>query len=45
MPDALPGLDDFAQVHKPKRTLIVGGNGVPLDDFLSKPIEHWLAVS
>jgi predicted AAA+ superfamily ATPase len=41
-PDALRGLKEFAQVHKPKRTLIVGGDGAPLDEFLSEPITHWL---
>lgn len=41
-PVAFPGLDDFAAAFKPKRTLIVGGDGIALQDFLSRPVEHWL---
>jgi uncharacterized protein len=43
-PDALPGLAAFAQAFNPKRTLLVGGDGIPLEDFLLKPVEHWLHV-
>jgi predicted AAA+ superfamily ATPase len=41
-PDALPGLAAFSGEFKPRRTLLVGGDGVPLDEFLSRPVEHWL---
>ena len=41
-PDAFPGLADFAAVFKPKRTLIVGGDGIALAEFLTRPVEHWL---
>jgi hypothetical protein len=40
--DTLPGMAAFARQCKPKRQLLVGGQGVPLDEFLSKPVEHWL---
>jgi uncharacterized protein len=40
--DALPGLGAFAEAFKPKRMLLVGDDGVPLDEFLTKPVEHWL---
>ena len=43
-PDAFPGLNAFAQAFKPKRSLIVGGDGIPLDEFLTRPVEHWLHV-
>jgi len=41
-PEALPGLTDFAATFKPRRTLLVGGDGIGLEDFLTKPVEHWL---
>ena len=41
-PVAFPGLADFAVAFRPKRTLIVGGDGIALEEFLSKPVEHWL---
>jgi hypothetical protein len=42
VPDTLPGLAAFTEAFKPTRTLIVGGDGVPLDEFLATPVEHWL---
>lgn len=41
-PDSFPGLADFAEAFKPKRTLIVGGDGIALEEFLAKPVEYWL---
>jgi hypothetical protein len=41
-PHALPGLSAFADAFTPQRTLLVGGNGIPLDEFLRRPVEHWL---
>lgn len=41
-PSALPGLGAFAEAFKPKRTLLVGGDGISLEAFLTKPVEHWL---
>lgn len=32
-PDAFPGLAEFAAAFKPRRTVIVGGDGIPLEDF------------
>lgn len=42
VPETLPGLAAFAQAFRPTRTLIVGGDGIPLDEFLATPVEHWL---
>jgi len=42
--DALPGLMAFAEAYKPKRKLLVGGDGIPLAEFLSRPVEHWAAT-
>ncbi len=41
--DALPGLLAFADAYKPKRKLLVGGDGIPLTEFLSRPVEYWAA--
>jgi uncharacterized protein len=41
-PDAFSGLEAFSEAFKPKRSLLVGGEGISLDEFLSKPVEHWL---
>jgi hypothetical protein len=38
----LPGMEAFAKHFKPKRKLLVGGQGIALDEFLSKPAGHWL---
>ena len=36
------GLDAFAAAYHPKRKLLVGGDGIPLEEFLGKPVEHWV---
>ena len=36
------GLDAFARAHNVHRRLIVGGQGIPLDEFLSTPATEWL---
>ncbi len=41
-PEALPGLAAFAEAFKPQRTLLVGADGIAIEDFLSRPVEHWL---
>jgi len=41
-PASFPGLGAFAEAFKPKRTLLVGGDGISLENFLTKPVEHWL---
>ena len=38
----LPGLNAFVRLFKPKRQLLVGGQGIALEEFLSKPAAHWL---
>lgn len=39
---ALPGMEAFAKQFKPKRQLLVGGQGIALEEFLAQPAEHWL---
>jgi hypothetical protein len=41
-PLAHPGLAAFSAAFKPKRTLLVGGDGIPLEEFLSRPATDWL---
>jgi hypothetical protein len=40
--DTLPGLDAFAAAFRPHRTLLVGGDGIAIEEFLSKPVTHWV---
>jgi len=39
---SLPGMEAFARIFKPKRQLLVGGQGIALEEFLSKPATHWM---
>ncbi len=41
-PQAHPGTAAFAQAFRPQRTLLVGGDGIGLDDFLMQPVAHWV---
>jgi hypothetical protein len=43
-PQAHPGTAAFVQAFRPKRTLLVGGDGITLDDFLMQPVTHWVAA-
>ena len=40
--EALPGMEAFAKHFKPKRKLLVGGQGIELPEFLTKPTAYWL---
>jgi uncharacterized protein len=40
-PDALPGMEAFVEAFRPQRTLLVGGDGIAVEEFLSRPVEHW----
>ena len=39
---ALPGMTAFAQAFRPTRKLLVGGDGLAVETFLSMPIKDWL---
>jgi predicted AAA+ superfamily ATPase len=39
---SLSGMDDFAKKFKPKKMLLVGGDGIPVEDLLGKPIASWI---
>lgn len=36
------GMDGFADSFKGVRRLLVGGDGITLEEFLAKPVEHWV---
>ncbi|MGH9363203.1 MAG: ATP-binding protein [Thermoanaerobaculia bacterium] len=41
--DVPAGMGAFAEAFQPSRTLLVGGDGIALEDFLSRPVERWVA--
>jgi len=40
--DTLPGMAAFDEAFRPMRKLLVGGDGIPVDEFLSQPVAHWM---
>ena len=40
--DTLPGMEAFAAAFKPQRKLLVGGDGIPVEEFLNRPVAHWV---
>jgi predicted AAA+ superfamily ATPase len=40
--DMLPGLEAFRMAFEPSRTLLVGADGVSVEEFLRRPVGHWL---
>jgi uncharacterized protein len=36
------GMAAFVAAFHPHRTLLVGGDGIPVEDFLTQPVEHWV---
>jgi uncharacterized protein len=40
-PDARPGLEAFSAAFRPGRSLLVGGDGIALEEFLSQPVSGW----
>ncbi|MBK6351133.1 MAG: ATP-binding protein [Proteobacteria bacterium] len=41
-PQAHSGTAAFAAAFKVRRTLLVGGDGVPVEDFLGRPVGEWI---
>jgi hypothetical protein len=39
----LRGMAAFTEAFKPERTLLVGGDGIGIEQFLSRPVEQWIA--
>ena len=40
--ESLPGLAEFARRYRPRRTLLVGGQGMSLSEFLHEPADRWV---
>ena len=40
--ESLADMEAFGKQFKPKRKLLVGGQGIPLEEFLSQPADYWL---
>jgi predicted AAA+ superfamily ATPase len=41
----LPGMADFAEAFPVRRQLLVGAQGIPLEEFLREPAIHWLGTA
>jgi len=41
-PLAHSGLAAFREAFHPTRTLLVGGDGIPIEEFLTRPVTDWL---
>lgn len=39
----LPGIAAFERAWGPVRTLLVGGQGIPIEEFLRAPLDKWMA--
>lgn len=42
--DTLAGMDAFSAAFHPDRTLLVGGGGIPIEEFLLRPAGEWIAT-
>ena len=40
--DVQRGISAFDEKFHPRRVLLVGADGIPIEEFLSQPAEHWL---
>lgn len=41
-PQAHPGIAAFTAAFKPKRSLLVGADGIAVEEFLARPVKDWL---
>lgn len=41
-PQTHSGTTTFAAAFKPQRSLLVGGDGITLEEFLNRPVSHWI---
>lgn len=38
-----PGIDAFSKIFRPKRQLMIGQEGISLEEFLTIPVDRWLS--
>jgi len=43
--ERLSGMEAFSRAFRVRRQLLVGGQGIPIEEFLSTPVEHWVSGS
>ena len=44
-PRSMPaGMAAFAEAYHPRQLLLVGGDGISVEDFLSQPVTHWIGA-
>ncbi len=41
-PEELPGMTAFHAAFAPQRQLLVGGDGIAVEEFLARPVAHWV---
>ncbi|MBI2950995.1 AAA family ATPase, partial [bacterium] len=41
--ERLPGLEAFSRAFSPRQKWLVGGQGIPLEEFLLTPASGWIA--
>lgn len=41
--ETLPGMAAFTAAFQPKRVLLVGGDGIAVEEFLRRPVGKWIA--
>jgi hypothetical protein len=39
---SLPGMDAFSREFRTRRKLLVGGDGIPIDEFLLSSVTEWI---
>lgn len=44
VPTKQPGMAAFVEAFRPQRILLVGGDGIAVEEFLTRPVAHWLDV-
>jgi hypothetical protein len=40
--ESLPGIEAFTSTFPRSRPLLVGEDGISIEEFLTKPVEHWV---
>jgi uncharacterized protein len=41
-PQAHPGIAAFAAAFGPQRSLLIGSDGIAVEEFLARPVSHWV---
>jgi predicted AAA+ superfamily ATPase len=41
-PQTHPGIAAFAAAFRPQRSLLIGADGIAVEEFLARPVSHWV---